>query len=93
MGEGGIKGGTVVCPNTPEHTSSRQTSNSDVEGASRGVGDAQGEDKGNNTYTVWEPFQREPTHNSRDRGGGNIMRDDQGQQWKMTMDNERQQRM
>ncbi len=28
MGEGGIKGGAVNCLNTPEHTSSHQTSNS-----------------------------------------------------------------
>ncbi len=28
MGEGGIKGGAINCPDTPEHTSRQQTSNS-----------------------------------------------------------------
>ncbi len=33
LGEGEIKGGAVNCPDTPEHTSSCQTSNRDVEGS------------------------------------------------------------
>ncbi len=69
MGEGGIKGGAVDCPKTPEHTSRRQTSNSNVEGASRGAGNAQGEDKANSANASREHCQREPTHNGRDRGG------------------------
>jgi hypothetical protein len=67
MGEGGIKGGAVDCPETREHTSRQQTSNSDVKGASRGAGDAQGEDKGNNANAVCKHCHREP---GRDRGGG-----------------------
>jgi hypothetical protein len=42
----------------------------DVEGALRGAGNAKGGDKGNNANAVRERFQREPTHNGRDRGGG-----------------------
>jgi hypothetical protein len=45
MGEGGIKGGAVDCPNTPEHTSRQQNSNSDVKGTSRGADNAQGRTK------------------------------------------------
>ncbi len=44
--------------------------NANVEGASRGAGDAQGEDKGKNANAVRERCQREPTYNGRDRGGG-----------------------
>jgi hypothetical protein len=70
MGEGGIKGGAVNCPDTPEHISSHQTSNSNVEEASKGAGNAQGEDKGNNANAACKRCQREPTHNGRDRGWG-----------------------
>jgi hypothetical protein len=93
MGEGGIKGGAVNCPNTPEHTSRQQTSNSDVEGASRGAGNTQGEDEGNNANAAHEHCQREPMHNGRDRGGGNMTRDVGGQGWMTTMDNEQQRRI
>ncbi len=86
MGEGGIKGGAVDCPEIPEHTSRQQTSNCDVEGVSRGAGDAQEEDEGNNANDVRKHCQREP---GRDRGGGATRRemmenDDGGQQWTMT---------
>jgi hypothetical protein len=70
MGEGGIEGGAVVCPDTPEHTSSHQTSNSNVKEALRGVGDAQWENDGKKANTAREHCQRKPTHNGRDRGGG-----------------------
>jgi hypothetical protein len=88
MGEGVIKGGAVNCPDTPEHTSSYQTSNSDVKWASRGAGNAQGEDNCKNANAAREHCQREPPHNGRDRGGGNTTRDDRGRQRMTTMDNE-----
>jgi hypothetical protein len=44
--------------------------NADVEGSLRGVDDAQGEDEGNNANAARERCQGDPTHNSRDRGGG-----------------------
>jgi hypothetical protein len=53
--------------------------NANVEGALRGAGNAQGEDKGNNDNAVRDHCQREPTHNGRDRGGGNMTRDNGGQ--------------
>ncbi len=89
MGEGGIKGGAINCPDTPEHTSSCQTSNSDVEGASREAGNALVEDKGINANAACKRCQREPPHNGRDGGGGgNTMRDNRGRRRTMTMDNE-----
>ncbi len=64
------KGGAVDCPDTLEHTSRQQTSNSDVEGASRGADNAQGEDEGNNANAARKHCQRKPMHYGRDRGGG-----------------------
>jgi hypothetical protein len=44
--------------------------NANIKGASRGTDGAQGEDKGNKANAVCKHCQREPTHNGRDRGGG-----------------------
>ncbi len=45
-------------------------SDANVEGASRGAGDTQGEDKGSNANAAHKHCQREPAHNGRDSGGG-----------------------
>jgi hypothetical protein len=74
MGEGGLKEGLLFAP-IPQNI---QAAAKPAKGASRRAGNAQGEDKGNNANAVRKCCQWEPTHNGRDRGGGNTTRDDGG---------------
>ncbi len=89
IGEGEIKGEAVDCPDSPEHTSSRQTSNSSPAnippnpsressplGMIMGEGGIEGGAMGEGTMAETE-------------GGGDTTRDDGGRQWTMTMDDGR----
>jgi hypothetical protein len=63
--------------------------NINTEGALRGADNAQGEDKGNNANAARKHCQREPTHNGRDRGGGQHNK----RQQRMTTDDDNVQSM